>query len=123
MKDIKIIPAILTITLKVTVLNAPIKKQRLSMCIVKQYLPVCCLHKVKVKAAQLCPTLCDPMVWLLCPWNSLVQNTGVGSHSLLQRIFPTQGLQVSCIAGRFIKLTSIKLTLNTKTILIQMKSK
>ena len=25
------------------------------------------------------------------PWNSLGQNTGVGSHSLLQGIFPTQG--------------------------------
>ena len=24
---------------------------------------------------------------LLCPWNSLGQNTGVGSHSLLQGIF------------------------------------
>ena len=29
---------------------------------------------------------------LLCPWNSPGQNTGVGSHSLLQGIFPTQGL-------------------------------
>ena len=27
---------------------------------------------------------------LLCPWNSPGQNTEVGSHSLLQRIFPTQ---------------------------------
>ena len=26
----------------------------------------------------------------LCPWNSPGQNTGVGSHSLLQGIFPTQ---------------------------------
>ena len=26
------------------------------------------------------------------PWNSPGKNTGVGSHSLLQRIFPTQGL-------------------------------
>ena len=25
------------------------------------------------------------------PWNSPAQNTGVGSHSLLQGIFPTQG--------------------------------
>ena len=32
------------------------------------------------------------------PWNSPSQNTGVGSHSLLQGIFPTQ---VSHIAGRF----------------------
>ena len=28
---------------------------------------------------------------LLCPWNSLGKNTGVGSHFLLQGIFPTQG--------------------------------
>ena len=40
------------------------------------------------------------------PWNSSDQNTGVGSLSLLQGIYPTQGsnpclLQVSCISGRF----------------------
>ena len=29
--------------------------------------------------------------WLYSPWNSLGHNTGVGSCSLLQRIFPTQG--------------------------------
>ena len=29
---------------------------------------------------------------LLCPWNSSGKNTGVGCHSLLQGIFPTQGL-------------------------------
>ena len=29
---------------------------------------------------------------LCSPWHSLGQNTGVGSLSLLQRIFPTQGL-------------------------------
>ena len=35
-------------------------------------------------------------------WDSPGQNTGVGSLSLLQGIFPTQGLtQVSHIAGRF----------------------
>ena len=28
---------------------------------------------------------------LLCPWNSPEKNTGVGSHSLLQDIFLTQG--------------------------------
>ena len=38
--------------------------------------------------------LCDPMAEParnLCPWNSSGQNTGVGSPSLLQGIFPTQG--------------------------------
>ena len=29
--------------------------------------------------------------YFLCPWDSLVKNTGVGSHSLSQGIFPTQG--------------------------------
>ena len=29
---------------------------------------------------------------LLCSWDSPGKNTGVGSHSLLQGIFPTQGL-------------------------------
>ena len=46
--------------------------------------------EVKVKVAQLCPTL-----WpqgLYSPWNSPGQNTGVGSLSLLQGIFPNQGL-------------------------------
>ena len=33
------------------------------------------------------------------PWNSPGKNTGVGSHSLLQDIFPTQ---IFCIAGGFI---------------------
>ena len=46
--------------------------------------------------AQSCPTLCDPMD--CSPPGSSVhgdfpgKNTGVGSLSLLQRIFPTQGL-------------------------------
>ena len=38
----------------------------------------------EVKVAQLCPTLCDPLGFS-------GQNTGVGSLSLLQGIFPTQG--------------------------------
>ena len=39
-----------------------------------------------------------PTLWtiwptrLLCPWDSPGENTGVGCHSLLQEIFPTQGL-------------------------------
>ena len=39
---------------------------------------------------------------LLCPWNSLGKNIGVHCHSLLQGIFPTQGLNPgSYIIGRF----------------------
>ena len=47
-----------------------------------------CESEVKVKVTQSCPALCDPTD---CPWNSLSQITGVGSLSLLQGIFPTQG--------------------------------
>ena len=32
---------------------------------------------------------------LLCPWDSPGKNTGMGSHFLLQRIFPTQELNMS----------------------------
>ena len=45
---------------------------------------------VDVEVIQSCPTL-----WpcgLCSPWNSPSQNTGMGSLSLLQGIFPTQGL-------------------------------
>ena len=45
------------------------------------------------------PTLCGP--WTI-PWNSPGQNTGVGSHSLLQRIFPTQGSNPSLPPCRWI---------------------
>ena len=44
---------------------------------------------VKVKVSQWCPALCNPLD--CSPWNSPGQNTGVGSFSLLQGIFPTQG--------------------------------
>ena len=46
--------------------------------------------KVKVKFAQLCSTLCDPMDSTVSPCNCPGQNTGVGSLSLLQVIFLTQ---------------------------------
>ena len=36
------------------------------------------------------------------PWDFPGQNTGVGCHSLLQGVFPTQGSNlVPCTAGRF----------------------
>ena len=43
---------------------------------------------MKVKVTQPCPTFCGPVD---SPWNSPGQNNGVGSLSLLQGIFPTQG--------------------------------
>ena len=48
-----------------------------------------------VLVTQSCPTLCDPMncspPGSSVHGDSLGKNTGVGSHSLLQRIFLTQG--------------------------------
>ena len=37
---------------------------------------------------------------LLCPWNSPGKDTGLGIHSLLQRIFPTQGSNWSLLHFR-----------------------
>ena len=39
---------------------------------------------MKVKVSQLCLTLCDPMDYMV---HRILQNTGVGSCSLLQGIF------------------------------------
>ena len=66
-----------------------------AQCHLNSVLPICslCLYYNKwqwVQVDQSCPTLCKPMDWLYSPWNSLGQNTGVGSLSLLQGIFPTQ---------------------------------
>ena len=68
---------------------------------------------LKVKVTRSCPTLCNPP-GLYGPWNSPGQSTGVGSLSLLQEIFPTQGLsQVSCIAGGFFTSWATKEAPNT----------
>ena len=53
--------------------------------------------EVKVKVTQPWPTLSDPTD-CTSPWNSPGQNTGVGSLSLLQGIFPTQGLNPGLFA-------------------------
>ena len=36
----------------------------------------------------------------LCPWDSPGKSTGLGSHSLLQRIFPTLGLNLGLLHCR-----------------------
>ena len=46
---------------------------------------------------QSCLTLCDPIDCSpqhLRPWDSPAENTGVGCHSLLRGLFPTQGLNL-----------------------------
>ena len=56
--------------------------------------------------AQSCPALCDPMVRSLpgssVHGDSLGKNTGVGSHSLLQGIFPSQGSRPGLLHCRWI---------------------
>ena len=53
-----------------------------------------------MKVAQSCLTLCNPMNYTYSPWNSPGQNTGVGSLSLLQGIFPTQGSNLGLLHCR-----------------------
>ena len=53
-------------------------------------LVIACMHD---KSLQLCPT----PIRLPCPWDSPGKNTAVGCHSLLQRIFPTQGLNLGLL--------------------------
>ena len=55
---------------------------------------------MKVKVAQLCLTL-QPH-GLCSPWNSPGWNTGVGSLSLLQGIFPTQGSNPGLLHSKWI---------------------
>ena len=62
---------------------------------------VCACVLSHCSRVQLCATLWTVAPSLLCPWDSPGKNAGVGCHALLQRIFPTQGLNhifyVSCI--------------------------
>ena len=53
----------------------------------------------KVKITQSCPTLCNPMDYTALFFS---QNTGVGSFSLPQGIFPTQGSNPGLLSCRWI---------------------
>ena len=46
------------------------------------------------------PTHSREPALLFCLWNSPGENTGAGSHSHLQRIFPNQGLNPGLLHGR-----------------------
>ena len=46
---------------------------------------------------------------LLCPWDSPGKNTGVDCHSLLQGIFPTQGLKSHLLCLRHWQAGSLPL--------------
>ena len=57
---------------------------------------------------------------LLCPWNFPGKNIGVGCHSLLQRIFPTQRLNLGLLHCRFFTVWATReaLTASAETVLI-----
>ena len=60
----------------------------------KYVLCVCvcvCVCARALSCDQLSATLWTVPARLLCPWDSPGKNTGVGCHTLLQGIFPTQG--------------------------------
>ena len=61
---------------------------------ISDYFLLILFYHGEVKVARSSLTLCDPMDFFttsIHPWHSPGQNTGVGSCSLLQGIFPTQG--------------------------------
>ena len=77
-------------------LHATVRPPALSELPREQTLHLLLLHTTQLQAGkvfviQLCLMLCNPMDGSLCPWNSPGKNTGVGCHSLLQGVFPTQG--------------------------------
>ena len=57
-------------------------------------------ERKKAKVTQSCLTYYNPMDYTYSPWNSSGQNTEVGSLSLLQSIFPTQGSNLGLPHGR-----------------------
>ena len=56
---------------------------------------------IEVSISQSRLTLCNPVnckpTILLCPWDFPGKKTGVGCHSFLQGIFPTQGLNLGLL--------------------------
>ena len=48
---------------------------------------------------------------LLCPWDSIGKNTGVGCHFLLQGIFLTQGLNLGLLHWQADALLSVAVAL------------
>ena len=47
---------------------------------------------------------------ILCPWDSPCKNTGVYSHSLLQGVFPTQGLNLHLLCLLYWQTDSLPLS-------------
>ena len=60
---------------------------------VLSFMPRCHVCVLSCEVSSLWPHGLQP-TRLLCPWDSLRMNTGVGGHALLQEIFSTQGLNL-----------------------------
>ena len=71
---------------------------------------------LKVKVAQSSLTLCGSPARFLCPWNSLGQNTGVGSYSAIpfsrESSQPRDWTQVSHTEGGFFTIWATRETRN-----------
>ena len=82
---------------------------------------------VKNCCRQCCSVISDSLQphGLYSPWNSLGQNAGVGSLSLLQGIFPTQGSNPGLLHCRQIlyQLSYQGSPLLIKSLIFQMKIK
>ena len=88
-----------TLSIRKKLLGLKVKVNKPFPCM-STYLLVCHLVKTVTVTlclclvAQSCPTLCDPMDYIAhqapLSMGFLRQDFGVGSHSLLQEIFPTQ---------------------------------
>ena len=66
----------------------------LLICYMLRLLPVCSVVLDPLQPNGLSPAR------LLCLWDSLGKDTGVGCHALLQGIFPTQGLNPGLLRCR-----------------------
>ena len=65
----------------------------LNLCPVSRNVAILDLKEGKVKSLSCVQLSATPWLWparLLCPWDFPGKNTGVGCHTLLQGIFPTQ---------------------------------
>ena len=66
--------------------------------------------RMHAQSPQSCLTLCDPTdrrsPGVLCPWDFLGKNTGVGCHFLLQGIFLSQGSNLGLLHCRYSLLMS-----------------
>ena len=63
------------------------------------------MHDCVLKCSVVLDSLWPHGLWptrLLCPWNSLGKNTGMGSHCLLKESFPTQGSNSGLLHYRWI---------------------